>query len=414
MKGIIKRTAICMIFMSMILTIPMICYAKGEIRIGDLTDFTGPQAVAYPKATQAFNDYARYLNEEFGGIEGHPIKIISIDARYDVALHVSGYHKLVSVNKVHAINVDASSGSAALKPLADKDKVVLMVSPELLALLPVKDSYTFSAVTSYPTKALTIMAWIKDTWKKPTPPRIGVNLMDAAPGWSSFKAIEYLSKKYGLNIAIKTTVPAGVKDTSAQVLSLKAANLDYVITIQGGGIIAFIKDSRRLGLFPDVPIIDNVGVLTVEVVAKALGEAAVGVLTSSPFAFWHETDVPGIRLMRELNRKWHPEVEVRGYMYSYGWNQVVVLFEGIKRAIKKVGYENLNGNAIKEALETLKDFETNLLSYPITFSQEDHRGPQACRLLKCVGPGYKFEVVSDWVKAPSWPKDWWDVNMWKK
>jgi branched-chain amino acid transport system substrate-binding protein len=48
----------------------------------------------------------------------------------------------------------------------------------------------------------------------------------------------------------------------------------------------------------------------------------------------------------------------------------MVMVEGLKRA-KKAG--KLNGPGLKEALETLRDFETGGLTAPITFTPKDHR-----------------------------------------
>ena len=61
-----------------------------EIRIGILTDFTGPAAFAARQATNAIIDYFRLL-EETDPIPGVKVKIITYDTRSDFSRVVPGY-----------------------------------------------------------------------------------------------------------------------------------------------------------------------------------------------------------------------------------------------------------------------------------------------------------------------------------
>ena len=47
----------------------------------------------------------------------------------------------------------------------------------------------------------------------------------------------------------------------------------------------------------------------------------------------------------------------------------------MKRALEDVGNQNLDGPAVKRALESMKDFDVNGMS-KATFGPEDHRGVQ--------------------------------------
>jgi hypothetical protein len=68
-------------------------------------------------------------------------------------------------------------------------------------------------------------------------------------------------------------------------------------------------------------------------------------------------------------------------------------------AIEKVGYDNLDGLAIKEALDTYKDYDPYGYGTPMDFiNPENHRGSSWVRIYQIQGP--TFVPVSDWREAP--------------
>lgn len=77
-------------------------------------------------------------------------------------------------------------------------------------------------------------------------------------------------------------------------------------------------------------------------------------------------DVPGMKLMKELTKN-QPQVN----SYIRGYFSMVVLVEALKRADKK---GPITAESVKDALETLKDFDTGGLAVDkITFTSTDHR-----------------------------------------
>ena len=61
---------------------------------------------------------------------------------------------------------------------------------------------------------------------------------------------------------------------------------------------------------------------------------------------------------------------------------MLVMVEGLKRA-KAAG--KLNGPGLKDALETIKDFETGGLTPPLTYTPTDHRATTTCGLYTIKG-----------------------------
>jgi branched-chain amino acid transport system substrate-binding protein len=99
--------------------------------------------------------------------------------------------------------------------------------------------------------------------------------------------------------------------------------------------------------------------------------------------------------------KYHGKMEREGE-YFYGWVSTAVICEAMRRAIENVGYENLDGPAIKEALDGMQDFDVYGLA-SITYKPGDHRG--TTRMAVYEARGGKIVRLSDWQEAPL-GRDW--------
>ena len=75
----------------------------------------------------------------------------------------------------------------------------------------------------------------------------------------------------------------------------------------------------------------------------------------------------------------------------------MVACEAVKRALEEVGYENLDGRAIKEALDSFKDFDCDGIKQ-ITYTPEDHRGWNKARMYEVIDG--EVVPVSDWKETP--------------
>ena len=64
-------------------------------------------------------------------------------------------------------------------------------------------------------------------------------------------------------------------------------------------------------------------------------------------------------------------------LFDQGWASMMVLKEGLER-VRRLG--GLDGRKLKTAMESLRDFETNGLTPPLTFTADDHRGAASCGL----------------------------------
>jgi branched-chain amino acid transport system substrate-binding protein len=86
-----------------------------------------------------------------------------------------------------------------------------------------------------------------------------------------------------------------------------------------------------------------------------------------------------MKTLMDFNQKHHGG-EIHASPYMRGWLCVILSAEAIKRA-----GDNLTGESIKKALESLKDFDTWGITPPFTYSNEDHRPTNRARLVMVKG-----------------------------
>lgn len=389
---------------------------KEPISVGFLTDLTGPAAGIGTPVTMGLNHYVRYVNEDKDGIDGHPIKLVCVDTKYQIAEYVSGYERLRQIEGTPCVIVLGSGGSAAVRPLCCRDKMVALVTPELMALFPDEGSWVFTPIPSYGGEYRASLRWLKEEfWKGERPPRIAMHIIDAIPGYSGANAIKIGLQDVGWQdavVCVNWSAPTAT-DLSTQILEIKASNPDIVNVMQTfGPSIVFYKQMRDLGLVPG-PTIFSAGTEMFSLGVYEL-EASTDIITQSAFALWEETEVPGIRLARHLSSKYEEEEIYAGFDYFWGFSQGMVLEEGLRRAVENVGYENLTPTALKEALETFRDFDTMGLLGPITYTLDDHTGAKASRVVYHQSATYPyFRAMSDWIPIPKWVGEQRTTDFWK-
>jgi len=125
-------------------------------------------------------------------------------------------------------------------------------------------------------------------------------------------------------------------------------------TKEGAGVIS--RDAERLGFLDKFQFAGHSSAMGDRTVRLAGSSATEGFLTSMVYPWFSETEVPGIKLMIDNMMNYHGKVSRDGEYY-FGWVSAAVICEAIKRAIENVRYENLDGRAVKEALDCMKDFD---------------------------------------------------------
>jgi hypothetical protein len=260
--------------------------------------------------------------------------------------------------------------------------------------------YYYTHVPTSPDQFAVFLHYFMENWEEERPPRLGTVGIDHTSGYSLRYATGY-ARSLGFEVLPSEVVPHVVLDATAQLLRLKDAGADLVhIQALAPSVGPTLRDAERLGLLDQIQFAGHPSAMG-ERVIKMTGVASEGFLISRPYPWFDEPEIPGIKLMIDNMMKYHGQV-TRDGEYFFGWVGAAVICEAISRAIEDVGYENLDGLAIKEALDGMEDFDVYGLA-SITYKAGEHRGSTKMAAYE-VRAG-EIVRLSDWREAPV-ARDW--------
>ena len=210
------------------------------------------------------------------------------------------------------------------------------------------------------------------------------------------KKISMLMKERGWEY-IMTKTSMAPADVTTQVLQMKKFGCDYVYLYNSEtAIIVWVRELERQNYHP---MLAGTSALASDEMWRAVGKSVVGAVMPQFSVQWTDTDIKGVQLLHELNAKWHPDVKSRPSHYCRGFTEFLVLAEALDRAIKKVGYEKLTRDAMKDAMETIKDVDPMGMGMGYTWTPTDHQGLHGCRMYRWTEQG-TLAPVTDWLRFP--------------
>jgi len=383
---------------------------KGEILIGILDDLSGPTAVQGISFKDGVVDCIRYLNEEKGGIQGYTLRAIIVDHKLDGNLIISGWDRLKSDGAI--IVASATAGAPLFLELILKSNIPTLTrhgSPD--SIFPQQPNYFFATVPFVNGVPEWFCKTIENEWPakgEKRPPKLGFDFVSIGTFPKAMtKAVRLAAEKRGWPYLITRTSLSPIEVTT-QVLQMKQFGADYLFLASSEtASIAWLKDLERQGLRP---VIYASGTTASPEVRKATGELSIGLRFNMSNPAWTQTDVPLIKLLHQLNAKWYPERTTPAHFYIESFSHFLAIAEGIDRALKKGGHSNLNGVGLKEALETITNFETGS-GNPYTWTPTDHQGLHALRWYEWTKDG-AMVPLGDWYVIPLPPEEqrvdaWW-------
>lgn len=378
-----------------LVAVPLGACARPErsVKIAFSLDLTGPIAISGKGFLGGAQQAVRYMNDK-GGINGVKVELLWADDQFSPAKSLDNYKRLREQG-ILVFMEQGSTSALAVKPLAERDKVPMLsfgVDPPLID--PPSIGFAIGD-TAHADLFVGFLTWLKQTWKEARPPRVGIVGYDNALGRSPLFARSYW-ENMGITLVGSEFGPPTAADWTPQLLRLKAANPDFVfVGVTHPTSEMILRDAERVGLLGKVGIVMNGVSIQIDDSLAGVGPLAEGVYWANIAAIPSETNLPGVKLVQELDSKYGQKTSYSG-MRSFA--QTLVAIEGIRRAMDKVGYEKLNGEAVYDALLTLKDFDTGGILNPITLGPDDRRGNERMRMIQIKGG--KPVSISDWISVP--------------
>ncbi len=381
---------------------------KGTITIGDASDLTGPAAKSGAEMSQGVADWLRYQNEYLGGIEGYKIVADAVDTKYDSQNNINTFNRFIDEGRVLVYSCCAYTIPATTE-IANRRKVPTIGSSGAVTqaiMTPEeetkRDNYFFQLSPVVASRMAILVKFCMSDWQKKGKtgkPKFGTFNVDSQNGHEAATATRIYSEKLGGEFTIHTFHAPSITDAKAQVTSLKEAKVDYILNgpDYDQPLTVFALEIVRQKSSKWQPTF--VGHTCWGTAYMETGNKAFEGHYSYQYCLdWADTDKPVIKFLHELNKKWHPKVDQRSFLYQSGVQAGIVITEAFKRAIKQHGDpKNLDGVKIREVMETLKGFDPMGISGAITYTHGDHQGASSLRIAVCKDK--KLVGVTDFIES---------------
>ena len=274
--------------------------ATGEpIKVGAIFDLTGATSDVGTPYAEGVRDYVTWLNAN-GGINGRPIELVSADYGYTVDRAEQLYSQYTDQENVVFFQGWGTGDTEALRGRIAEDEVPFM-SASYSATLgdPNEAPYNFMIGTTYSDQFIIAIQHAIES-SEDGAPTIALLHHDSPFGLSPLDDGRAYAEANGAEV-VAIPMPAGATDFTAELTQVQDAGADYIVIQNVSSPAATLaQDVDRLGLEAQVICLNW---CTDELFVSLAGDAAEGVIGTSPFAF-PGSDAPGLsRSAPTPNRK---------------------------------------------------------------------------------------------------------------
>ncbi|WP_169544668.1 ABC transporter substrate-binding protein [Sneathiella aquimaris] len=359
-----------------------------KIVLGSHQPLSGPVALWGVPVTNGMRMAVEEINAK-GGIHGRQLELIVEDSAYQQNKAAQAGDKLIKKDKVFAmVGPLGTPTNMVTMPRALK-KGVLNIFPVSAAkeMFEPYHKLKFAAFTPYDDQ---MRAAVKYFVEKEGVKKIGVLYQDDDFGKNILLGCEEQAKAMGLPEVVKTNFKRGSKDFSSQIAKLKSGNVDLVClgTIIGE-TIGSMATAKKIGFNPKF-VVSSAGYVPENItLAKGLTEGLYGT-SQTPIPYYEDVSDTVKVWMDKYKERFNKTAvlqSVAGYELMHTF---AIALEGAGK--------DITAEKVAEAMEQIKDHPSMFGGAPMSFSKDDHLGPDkrnSAILSKVVGPKWqKLQNIS--------------------
>jgi branched-chain amino acid transport system substrate-binding protein len=261
-------------------------HAQETIRIGLVAPFSGPYA-DYGKQMEA--GMKVYMRQHGDSVDGKKVEILVRDtsgANPEIAKRLS--QELVARDKVDFLaGYGFTPDALAAAPIAQQSKTPLVILNAAGSVIPSKSAYVARVSMTIAQNSAPMATWaLKNGIRK-----VVTLVADFNPGVDAEKAFKTTFVAGGGQVVESIRVPLRSPELGPYIQRLKDAKPDAVFlwVPSGEHTISFMKNYRERGLAAAGIKIIATGDLTDEQVLPAMGDAALGVITTFHYSAAHDS-----------------------------------------------------------------------------------------------------------------------------
>ncbi len=357
-----------------------------SVKLGFVLVKTGPVAALGIPQGNAMMDYMSYINEK-GGINGRKIKILWEDDGFQAPKSVAAVKKLITRDKVLTVMTTGGTNQtiANMKNIK-RYKMVNIPNAMALEFFDPINPYIFALGALYEWQYQVIVDYINCDLKMKDK-KIGVVYTKKEYGKKGLDAVKKRAARYNIPVVAELVLPTGAVDASSQVLALQKAGANIVITCDVlPPIISFLKTAEKYSYWPQV---FGFNWATDDLLVKACGPAAKNYIGAGFVGSWND-DTPGLKLVREIAKKYNRKPKLSS-LYVGGIGVSILFTEAIKRAGK-----DLTPDTLKDALQTLRNFDTGGILPLVTYTPQSHAPAKMVKLFKADVEKKRLVPLTNW------------------
>ncbi|MFT6557372.1 ABC transporter substrate-binding protein [Sneathiella sp.] len=359
-----------------------------KIVLGSHQPLSGPVALWGVPVTNGMRMAVEEINAK-GGIHGRQLELIVEDSAYQQNKAAQAGDKLIKKDKVFAmVGPLGTPTNMVTMPRALK-KGVLNIFPVSAAkeMFEPYHKLKFAAFTPYDDQ---MRAAVKYFVEKEGVKKIGVLYQDDDFGKNILLGCEEQAKAMGLPEVVKTNFKRGSKDFSSQIAKLKSGEVDLVClgTIIGE-TIGSMATAKKIGFNPKF-VVSSAGYVPENItLAKGLTEGLYGT-SQTPIPYYEDVS-DTIKVWMDKYKERFNKTAVLQSVAGYE------LMHTFAIALEGAG-KDITAEKVAEAMEQIKDHPSMFGGAPMSFSKDDHLGPDkrnSAILSKVVGPKWqKLQNIS--------------------
>jgi ABC-type branched-subunit amino acid transport system substrate-binding protein len=335
-----------------------------ELRIGDVTIFTGPAKFIGEEVSLGSRIAAAEINAA-GGVGKRKLEIFSEDDGYVPSRSVQALRKLLDEGVFAISGTSGSSNLLAMLPTLLEEKVPVVVSTAANDKVYENGAppNIFSLGPNYDVGIYATLAYVAQH-VAPKDAKYGLLVQDDDFGDSIEKGYEEARKKFGFSDALRVRFKRGQQDFSAEMLRLKAAGVTVLVDGSYFGAQANVhKEARKLGM-------DDLIIVTHWLTRMRI---SMGLIASSKFPFYTADFIvpytdPAFQAFLEKGKKLIGDTAAKADRYT------ILNYLGVKAIAAAAGTcgSNLTRACVSDELAKLSNFDAEGLTAPLSFNNSKH------------------------------------------
>jgi len=363
-----------------------------QIILGSDTPVTGPASLLGKAHLMGIKVWEADVNAR-GGINGRKVVMRHDDDGYVPQRTIQVIKKLTEVDNIFALI--GTSGYAmlqAMMPILNEQKIPAVNSMAVAAAhFNPPNKTVFIVGPTYCQEMSAAMDFLVKN-KGLQKGKFALVYQDDEFGEDVRCGYQKVIKSLGLESVAEISFKRGTKDFSAEMLNLKRLGANFLMS---GGVVSehatMLKEAQKNQMNLTFLGIHAAHLPQVQALAGAAGDGYYAADYVPPLT---DTSVPGVAKFMGLAQKYLTPDEMKSLnRYTFTAYIGALLMED---AIRRCG-KALTRACVVEKLETTKNFSTDGLMSPISFTPNTRHSPGSVLVLRSDAKAGKFERVSDWI-----------------